>query len=46
MHKLNVAFDKLRTVVPSVSDRKLSKYETLQVAQSYILALRELLENK
>ncbi|XP_064458725.1 neurogenic differentiation factor 1-like [Ornithodoros turicata] len=43
MDKLNVAFDQLREVVPSVSNRKLSKYETLQVAQSYILALAELL---
>ncbi|EEC05176.1 conserved hypothetical protein [Ixodes scapularis] len=46
MHKLNVAFDQLRKVVPSVSDRQLSKYETLQIAQSYILALRKLLDNK
>ncbi|KAG8190305.1 hypothetical protein JTE90_012591 [Oedothorax gibbosus] len=44
MHSLNVAFDKLRDVVPSIgNDRKLSKYETLQMAQSYITALAELL---
>lgn len=44
MHSLNVAFDKLRDVVPSLgNDRKLSKYETLQMAQSYISALSELL---
>ncbi|CAN7940324.1 unnamed protein product [Ixodes hexagonus] len=44
MHGLNVAFDKLRQVVPSIGDdRKLSKYETLQMAQSYITALSELL---
>lgn len=44
MHSLNVAFDKLRDVVPSIgNDRKLSKYETLQMAQSYITALSELL---
>lgn len=44
MHSLNVAFDKLRGVVPSIgNDRKLSKYETLQMAQSYITALSELL---
>lgn len=44
MHSLNVAFDKLREVVPAFSsDRKLSKYETLQMAQSYIGALQELL---
>ncbi|XP_054707507.1 protein atonal-like [Uloborus diversus] len=44
MHSLNVAFDRLRDVVPSIgNDRKLSKYETLQMAQSYITALSELL---
>ena len=44
MHSLNVAFDQLRDVVPAFSnDRKLSKYETLQMAQSYINALQELL---
>ncbi|XP_076318142.1 uncharacterized protein LOC143229542 [Tachypleus tridentatus] len=45
MHSLNEAFDRLRNVVPSIGeDRKLSKYETLQMAQSYITALCELLE--
>ena len=45
MDSLNVAFDELREVVPSFSnDRKLSKYETLQMAQSYINALNELLK--
>uniref|UniRef100_T1INY9 BHLH domain-containing protein n=1 Tax=Strigamia maritima TaxID=126957 RepID=T1INY9_STRMM len=45
MNSLNVAFDKLRDVVPSLgNDRKLSKYETLQMAQSYIAALLELLD--
>lgn len=45
MNSLNVAFDRLRQVVPSIGDdRKLSKYETLQMAQSYIAALNELLE--
>lgn len=45
MHSLNSAFDKLRQVVPSIGeDRKLSKFETLQMAQSYILALSDLLE--
>ncbi|XP_076361512.1 uncharacterized protein LOC143252759 [Tachypleus tridentatus] len=44
MHTLNVAFDRLREVVPSIGhDKKLSKYETLQMAQSYITALSELL---
>uniref|UniRef100_T1IYY8 BHLH domain-containing protein n=1 Tax=Strigamia maritima TaxID=126957 RepID=T1IYY8_STRMM len=45
MNSLNVAFDRLRQVVPSVgNDRKLSKYETLQLAQNYICALVELME--
>ena len=45
MNSLNVAFDRLREVVPAFSsDRKLSKYETLQMAQSYINALQELLK--
>lgn len=44
MNSLNDAFDRLRDVVPSLgNDRKLSKYETLQMAQSYINALNELL---
>lgn len=45
MNSLNDAFDKLRDVVPSLgNDRKLSKYETLQMAQTYIAALNELLK--
>ncbi|CAG2163955.1 unnamed protein product, partial [Oppiella nova] len=44
MHSLNTAFDRLREVVPGIGDdSKLSKYETLQMAQQYILALNELL---
>lgn len=44
MNSLNDAFDKLRDVVPSLgSDRKLSKFETLQMAQTYIAALNQLL---
>lgn len=44
MNSLNDAFDKLRDVVPSLgNDRKLSKFETLQMAQTYISALNELL---
>ncbi|XP_061166098.1 neurogenin-1-like [Saccostrea echinata] len=47
MESLNVAFDRLREVIPSAGeDQKLSKYETLQMAQSYIGALQELLEKK
>ena len=44
MNSLNDAFDKLRDVVPSLgSDRRLSKYETLQMAQAYIGDLMKLL---
>lgn len=44
MNSLNSAFEKLREVVPGIGpDRKLSKYETLQMAQSYIAALSQLL---
>ena len=45
MHGLNDAFERLREVVPCLgSDRKLSKFETLQMAQTYISALQELLK--
>lgn len=45
MNSLNDAFDRLRDVVPSLgNDRKLSKFETLQMAQTYISALRDLLQ--
>lgn len=46
MNSLNDAFEKLREVVPSLgSDRKLSKFETLQMAQTYINALHELVKS-
>lgn len=46
MNGLNEAFDKLRDVVPPMGDEhKLSKFETLQMAQSYIKALCDLLEH-
>lgn len=45
MNGLNDAFDKLREVVPSLgTDHKLSKFETLQMAQTYIAALCDLLQ--
>lgn len=45
MHGLNHAFDQLRNVIPSFNnDKKLSKYETLQMAQIYINALSDLLQ--
>ncbi|XP_056134312.1 protein atonal homolog 1a [Lampris incognitus] len=45
MHGLNHAFDELRSVIPALdNDKKLSKYETLQMAQIYISALADLLQ--
>ena len=45
MTGLNDAFDRLREVVPALTgDQKLSKYETLQMAQTYINALLDLLD--
>lgn len=44
MNGLNDAFERLREVVPALgNDRKLSKFETLQMAQTYISALSELI---
>ncbi|RUS71150.1 hypothetical protein EGW08_021089 [Elysia chlorotica] len=44
MQSMNAAFDNLRQVIPSFGgNRKLSKYETLQMAQSYINALEDVL---
>lgn len=45
MNGLNNAFDRLREHIPALSgDQKLSKFETLQMAQTYISALVELLQ--
>uniref|UniRef100_A0A9J2PHD8 BHLH domain-containing protein n=2 Tax=Ascaris TaxID=6251 RepID=A0A9J2PHD8_ASCLU len=44
MNSLNDAFDQLRTVLPEMnSGRRLSKFETLQMAQQYIDCLAEIL---
>ncbi|CAG7820498.1 unnamed protein product [Allacma fusca] len=44
MNTLNGAFERLRSVLPSMSsNRQLSKYECLQMAQTYINALNELI---
>lgn len=45
MNGLNEAFDRLRDAIPTSieDDHKLSKYETLQMAQSYISSLCNLL---
>lgn len=45
MQNLNQAFDRLRTFLPQLGqDRQLSKFETLQMAQTYIAALYDLLD--
>lgn len=45
MNGLNDAFDKLREVVPNLgADHKLSKFETLQMAQTYIATLADILK--
>ncbi|XP_056386219.1 transcription factor ATOH7 [Hyla sarda] len=47
MQGLNTAFDSLRKVVPQWGeDKKLSKYETLQMALSYIMALNRILSEE
>ncbi|CAI5774452.1 protein atonal homolog 1 [Podarcis lilfordi] len=44
---LNVAFDRLRSVVPALrGERKLSKAETLQMAKIYISMLSELVQER
>lgn len=45
MQNLNQAFDRLRQYLPQLgNDQKLSKHETLQMAQTYIIELYELLQ--
>ena len=44
MNNINGAFDRLRKVLPGVKDRDLSKFESLQMAQQYILELMEILQ--
>ncbi|KAK7111274.1 uncharacterized protein [Littorina saxatilis] len=45
MESMNVAYDHLRDVIPSFGgNRKLSKFETLQMAQTYIAALEDVLQ--
>ncbi|CAJ0571425.1 unnamed protein product, partial [Mesorhabditis spiculigera] len=46
MSMLNTAYDKLRTVLPEMdSGRRLSKFETLQMAQQYIQSLSKILKS-
>lgn len=45
MNSLNVAFDQLRLVIPGLGGtQQLSKYDTLQMAQTYIRALQDILQ--
>lgn len=45
MEHLNEAFDRLRQYLPKLeNDQKLSKHETLQMAQTYITELDQLLK--
>merc|ERR1719229_1344480 len=47
MNGLNDAFERLREVVPNLnSDQKMSKIETLLMAQTYIKALAKLIETE
>ncbi|CAD6187218.1 unnamed protein product [Caenorhabditis auriculariae] len=47
MNTLNVAYDKLRTVLPVLdTGKKLSKFETLQLAQKYIECLAGILKDQ
>ena len=47
MNGLNDAFERLREVVPNLnSEQKLSKIETLLMAQTYIKALAKLIETE
>ncbi len=47
MSKINTAFNELRQKVPSYSDSvRLSKYDTLLMAQQYICALQDLLKQE
>ena len=44
MDSLNLAFDRLRSVLPQLNnEEKLSKYDSLQMAQTYITTLCEML---
>jgi len=44
MDSLNLAFDRLRSVLPQLkNEEKLSKYDSLQMAQTYIATLYEML---
>ena len=39
MNKINSAFDRLKNVLPGAKEKELSKFESLQLAQDYIIRL-------
>ena len=44
MNKINGAFERLKGVLPGLEKSELSKFESLQLAQNYILHLAALLD--
>jgi hypothetical protein len=44
MNKINTAFERLKRVLPGLENKELSKFESLQLAQDYILHLAQILE--
>lgn len=46
MNKINSAFERLKKVLPGLENKELSKFESLQLAQDYILHLATVLQYK
>ena len=44
MNKINTAFERLKRVLPGLENKELSKFESLQLAQDYILHLAQILQ--
>jgi len=44
MNKINTAFERLKRVLPGLENKELSKFESLQLAQDYILHLAQILK--
>jgi hypothetical protein len=45
MNKINTAFERLKRVLPGLENKELSKFESLQLAQDYILHLARILQD-
>jgi hypothetical protein len=45
MNKINTAFERLKRVLPGLENKELSKFESLQLAQDYILHLAQILQD-